>query len=96
VTAAELKRAKNLTLASFWKQLATIDGKARLLGEFEVFHGDWRKLFDAPAQYEAVTRDEILAVARDILDRRRRTVGVLLPQEEVEVEAEEVTACACS
>ncbi|MFO7277689.1 MAG: pitrilysin family protein [Pseudomonadota bacterium] len=96
VTAAELQRAKNLTLASFWKQLATIDGKARLLGEFEVFHGDWRKLFDAPAQYEAVTRDEILAVARDILDRRRRTVGVLLPQEEVEVEAEEVTACACS
>jgi zinc protease len=79
VTSAELSRAKNLTAAGFWKKLATIDGKAQLLGEFEVFHGDWAKLFDAPAQFDRVTRDDIQAVAREILDPRRRTVGVLLP-----------------
>jgi len=80
VTAAELLRAKNLASAGFWKKLATIDGKAQLLGEFEVFHGDWAKLFNAPAQFEKVTRDDIHAVARDILDVRHRTVGVLIPE----------------
>jgi zinc protease len=82
VTAAELSRAKNLTAAGFWKKLATIDGKAQLLGEYEIFHGDWAKLFDAPAQFEKVTRGEVHAVAREILDSRRRTVGVLLPEPE--------------
>src|SRR5690606_7643027 len=41
VTELELRRAKNLTLAAFWKKLATIDGKAQLLGEYETFHGDF-------------------------------------------------------
>jgi zinc protease len=82
VTAAELSRAKNLTAAGFWKKLATIDGKAQLLGEYEIFHGDWAKLFDAPAQFEKVTRADIHAVAREVLDTRRRTVGVLLSEPE--------------
>lgn len=84
ISEPELQRAKNLALASFWKQLATIDGKAHLLGEYEVFHGDWRRLFDVPARYETVTRAQVQAVAREILDRRRRTVGVLIPAEEGE------------
>ena len=61
--------------------LATIDGKAQLLGEYEVFHGDWLKLFDAPAQFDRVSRAEVQAVAREILDKRRRTVGVLVPED---------------
>jgi zinc protease len=82
VTDIELRRAKNLFAASFWKRLATIDGKAGLLGEYEVFHGDWRKLFDAPALVEKVTRAQVQAIARDVLDKRKRTVGVLLPDGE--------------
>jgi zinc protease len=78
----ELARAKNLVEAAFWKKLATIDGKAQLLGEYEVFHGDWLKMFDAPAQYERVTREQIQAVAREILDQRKRTVGVLVPEDD--------------
>ena len=80
VSGQELARAKNLVEAGFWKKLATIDGKAQLLGEFEVFHGDWLKMFDAPAQFERVTREQVQAVARDILDKRKRTVGVLVPE----------------
>ena len=88
VTEAELARAKNMTAAGFWKKLATIDGKAQLLGEYEVFHGDWRKLFDAPAQFDRVSRAEVQAVAREILDKRRRTVGVLVPEEGTDAEAD--------
>ena len=84
VTAAELSRARNLSAAGFWKKLATIDGKAQLLGEYEIFHGDWAKLFDAPAQFEKVTLEDIHAVAREILDRKRRTAGVLVPTPEAE------------
>ena len=61
---------------------ATIDGKAQLLGEYEIFHGDWAKLFDAPGQFDKVTREDVHAVAREILDSRRRTVGVLIPEPE--------------
>jgi zinc protease len=87
VTAAELSRAKNLTAAGFWKKFATIDGKAQLLGEYEIFHGDWAKLFDAPAQFEKVTLADVHAVAREILDKRRRTVGVLVPAPEADESA---------
>lgn len=79
VTAAELQRARNMTTAAFWKGLATINGKANLLGEFEVLHGDWRRLFSAPADYEKVTLADIQAAAATVLNRRSRTVGVLVP-----------------
>ena len=41
MTEAELRRAKNLAAADFWRGVATIDGKARLLGEYAVMHGDY-------------------------------------------------------
>ncbi len=88
VTDAELARAKNMTAAGFWKKLATIDGKAQLLGEYEIFHGAWQKLFDAPAQFDRVTRAEVQAVAREVLDKRRRTLGILVP-EDIDSEAEQ-------
>ncbi len=75
VTERELTRAKNMATAGFWRKLATLDGKGHLLGEYEVLHGDWRKLFEAPAQFERVTREEIHAVAGELFDSRRRTVG---------------------
>jgi zinc protease len=89
ISAEELRRAKNLVAVSFWKKLATIDGKAQLLGEYEVFHGDWGRLFEAPAQFERVTAEQVHAVARDVLDVNRRTVGVLLPEPDADLEAEQ-------
>jgi len=77
VTEAELVRAKNLYASTFWKQIATIDGKARLLGSFDVFEGDYRKLFDSPATYEKVTREDVQKAAALIFNKNRRTVGTL-------------------
>jgi zinc protease len=77
VTEAELVRAKNLFASTFWKQIATIDGKASLLGSFEVFEGDYRKVFDTPATYEKVTREDLQKAAALIFDKNRRTVGTL-------------------
>jgi len=77
VTEAELTRAKNLYASSFWKQIATINGKANMLGAFEVYEGDWRKMFDSPATYEKVTRDAVQKAAALIFQKNHRTVGVL-------------------
>jgi zinc protease len=84
VTEAELERARNLATVGLWKKLAAIDGKAQLLGEYEVFHGDWSQLFDAPARIADVSAEELRLVAGEILDERRRTLGVLLPSDEAE------------
>jgi zinc protease len=77
VTDAELARAKNLYAAAFWKQIATINGKAMLLGSFEVFEGDYKKLFDSPAAYDKVTREDVQNAAAMVLQKNHRTVGVL-------------------
>jgi len=82
ITEAELERARNLATVGLWKKLASIDGKAQLLGEYEVFHGDWSRLFDAPARIAEVSTEQLRSVAMEILDERRRTVGVLLPSQE--------------
>jgi zinc protease len=77
VTDAELARAKNLYASSFWKQIATINGKATLLGSYDVFEGDYRKLFDSPAVYDKVTREDVQKAAAQVLQKAHRTVGVL-------------------
>ncbi|HVS76261.1 MAG TPA: pitrilysin family protein [Steroidobacteraceae bacterium] len=82
ITEAELERARNLSAVGLWKKLATMDGKAQLLGEYEVFHEDWSKLFEAPARIADVSAEELRAVAGEILDVRRRTLGVLVPSDE--------------
>jgi zinc protease len=89
VTPEELRRAKSMAAVAFWKKLSTIDGKAQLLGEYEIFHGDWSKLFTAPADFERVTAEEVRAIAREVLDVNRRTVGILLPDPAAAEDVEE-------
>ena len=79
VTDEELRRAKNMEAAEFWRGASTIDGKARLLGEYAVMHGDYKLLFSAPEAFERVTRADVAAIARQVFNPERRTVGVLLP-----------------
>jgi zinc protease len=82
VTEAELKKARNTALASFWRRLSTIDGKAEAMGDAEIFRGDWREALTAPERYERVTTREIQALAKRLFDEKNRTVGLLIPEEE--------------
>jgi zinc protease len=79
VSEKELQRARNIAQMEFWRALSTIDGKARLLGDYAVMHGDYRLLFAAPERYQGVTRDQLRTVARQVFHPDRRTVGVLQP-----------------
>jgi zinc protease len=79
-TPTELTKARNQALVGFWRGLETISGKAQALGDYEIFHGDYRKLFGAPAEYEGITADEVKSAAATVLRRENRTVGVLEPK----------------
>ncbi|MCK7594977.1 M16 family metallopeptidase [Pseudomarimonas salicorniae] len=82
IAESELEKARNQALASFWRSQATISGKAQALGSYQVFHGDYRKLFEAPERFAAVTSADIQRVAARVLRRENRTVGTLVPTAE--------------
>ena len=77
VSDAEISKARNLMLADFWRRLATIDGKASALGQFEVFNGGYEKLFDLPDDVEAINVEQLREVAAKVFKRTNVTVGVL-------------------
>ena len=77
---AELAKARNQALAAFWHGLETISGKAQALGTFEVFQGDYHKMFDMPAEYASITADDLKQVASQVLTVNNRTVGVVVPK----------------
>ncbi len=50
-----LQKIKNQKLMEFYGQVETIDGKSNNIGTYEVFFGDYKKMFDAPDNYNKVT-----------------------------------------
>lgn len=79
VTAQELQKIKNQKLMEFYHNIETIDGKANNLGTYEVFFGDYRKMYQAPALYEKVTPADIQRVAQTYFIEKSRTIGHLIP-----------------
>jgi zinc protease len=79
VDEAELAKVRNIQLANYWRALATIDGKAELLGDHAVFHGDWREALTLPERIEAVTPEQIRRIAREYFRVENSSVGVVVP-----------------
>jgi zinc protease len=80
VAAEELRKAKNQILAGFYRQLKTIQDRANLLGSYEVFEGDFNKLFTADKAIEAVTAADVQRVAKLYFGANNRTVATLIPE----------------
>jgi zinc protease len=77
VTEKELQKVKNQKLMEFYNQVETINGKSNNIGTYEVFFGDYRRMFDAPAAYNKVTVEDIKRVANLYFKKSNRTVGIL-------------------
>jgi predicted Zn-dependent peptidase len=82
VTDEELQKVKNQKLVGLYRALETINGKAQNLGNYEVFFGDYKKMFDAPEAYKKLTAADIQLVAAKYLKKSQRTVGVLAAKED--------------
>jgi predicted Zn-dependent peptidase len=80
VPEAELRKAKNQMLAGLYRRLKTIEGRANLLGSYEVFQGDYAKAFDEDKRIEAVTVADIRRVAQKYFTSKNRTVATLIPE----------------
>jgi zinc protease len=78
----ELEKAKNNRLVEFYKEMRTINGRANTIGTYEVFLGDYNKLFDAAKSYSAVTKEDVQRVAKKYFGANNRTVATLLPEDE--------------
>jgi zinc protease len=79
IAAAELEKAKTQKLADFYRSLKTISGKANLIGQYEVFFGDHKKLATVAGELEKVTAVDIQRVAGQYFKETNRTVGTLIP-----------------
>jgi predicted Zn-dependent peptidase len=77
ITERELQKVKNQALIQFYKQVETINGKSNNLGTYEVFFGDYHKMFEAPEAFRSVTADAIRRVANQYLKKSKRTIGIL-------------------
>ncbi|QXP53321.1 pitrilysin family protein [Cellulophaga sp. HaHa_2_1] len=73
----ELQKVKNQKLMEFYETLETINGKSNTLGSYEVYFGDYKKMYAAPAAYEKVSVEDIKRVANKYFIKSNRTVGVL-------------------
>ncbi|MBM4320086.1 MAG: insulinase family protein, partial [Deltaproteobacteria bacterium] len=75
----ELRKAKNIILANLYRAQKTLNGKAELLGIFEIFHGGCEQLAGWAERIEAVDAEMV----RDFTDRwlvpTNRTVVTLVP-----------------
>jgi zinc protease len=79
VSDQEIEKAKNMLLVQFYQQMKTINGRANAIGTYEVFFGDYHKLFQAAELYAKVTREDVQRVAKQYLKPTNRTVATLVP-----------------
>ncbi len=84
ITEDELTKVKNRKLVDFHRTMATINGKANTIGTYELFYGDFGRLFSAPEEYEKITTADIQRVAQTYLVKTNRTVGILDSTEDID------------
>jgi len=82
ISEQELEKAKNIRLVEFYHQMRTINGRANTIGTYEVYFGDYQKVFDAAKNYSAVSREDVQRVAQKYLGENNRTVATLIPEKE--------------
>jgi zinc protease len=81
ITERELEKAKNQIEASFVFAQDSIFGQAMKVGYYEAT-GGWQRMNNYLDGIRSVNREDIRRVARQYLDRDRRTVATLIPTKE--------------
>lgn len=84
ITPAEIEKAKNILLSDFYRRIRTISGRSNAIGTYDVFFGDYRKLFTAADDFARVTQADVQRVARKYFTDRNRTVATLVPDNRTE------------
>jgi predicted Zn-dependent peptidase len=75
VDAESLQREKTKLRASLVRQLDSNSGLAQQLCFYQANYGDWRKMFTELDEYNQVTADDVMRVAKTYLIETGRTVA---------------------
>jgi len=89
VTDRELQKARNQIRAEAIKELKDNSGKADRIALYESMAGDYKKMFTVLDQVDAVTRDDVVRVAKKYFDIDRRTIVTLIPEPAGEAQKDE-------
>ncbi|SCF08415.1 M16 family metallopeptidase [Micromonospora mirobrigensis] len=81
VTASELDRAKAMLSTQWWRQMATVEGRADALGRYATQLGDPAKVGERLPAWLAVTAEQIAEAAADVLRAEDRVTLTYLPEE---------------
>lgn len=84
VSEQELQKVKNQKMVRFYRDMATINGKADTLGSYEFYFGDFTQLFNAPEKFAQVSTDDVQKVAQKYFRKANRTVGILAAEKDSE------------
>lgn len=76
-----LKRVKTKVRAALIRQLDSNAGLAAQLNFYYVAYGDWQKLFTQLDEYDKITADDVMRVAKEYLTPETRTVARLVSKE---------------
>lgn len=74
VTNDQLQKAKDKISFEYIDALKTIGGKARVLAQSEVVRGDYKSFFTDLNEYQSVTNEEIISVAKKFLNRNQSQI----------------------
>ena len=80
ITPAELAKAKNQVEANFYRSMQTVNGKARKIGTYEIYFGDFNEILKVQERYRAVTADDVKRVAGQFFSPKNRNVVTLVPE----------------
>lgn len=78
VTDSELDQVKTQARAGLVQMLASNQGMASLLPEYEAKTGSWRNLFEELKAIEAVNAEDVQRVATQLFQPQNRTIGKLM------------------
>ncbi|MBI5837694.1 MAG: insulinase family protein [Candidatus Eisenbacteria bacterium] len=81
VAARELEAAKNGLEAHLVRELKTTEGRALVLGNYQLMLGDWKLVNTMMDRYRAVTAADVQRVAARYFNPLRRTVVTFIPTE---------------
>lgn len=79
ISEQELDRLKTQARANLLRLLASNDGMAMLLPEYEAKTGSWMNLFEELKAIEAITAEDIQRVAQTMFRPENLTIGRILP-----------------
>ncbi len=77
ISKEDLDKIKARAKASFVGQLEDNDGMAFQLGAYQLYWGDWRKMFRELDRINAVTPEDVQRVAKQYFTKSNRTVAIM-------------------